>query len=272
MKVAGKYKVKPGRRVRVDAMDPDSTGAFKKKDEAVAETESLIRKLDSFQEKLYAENKRSLLIILQAVDTGGKDGTIRHVMKGINPQGCLVTSFKAPTPEERSHDFLWRIHQHVPARGYIGIFNRSHYEDVLITRVHDQISDREAARRFREINDFEKMLVQGGTTVLKFYLTISRDEQRRRIQDRLDDPRKRWKFNPNDLVERRFWKDYARVYAEAITATNTAHAPWYLIPANHEWYRNYLVARIIVSALKKMNPKFPPAPPGIAPGKIKIPV
>jgi len=263
MKETKKYRVKPGSRVRVDEMDPDDKGRFDKEEDALEETEGLIRELDPLQERLYAEGKRSLLIILQAMDTGGKDGTIRHVIKGINPQGCQVTSFKVPTDEERAHDFLWRVHQHVPARGYIGIFNRSHYEDVLVTRVHDLISTEEAKKRLREINDFEKSLVHNGTTVLKLYLTISKAEQRRRLQARLDDPHKRWKFSPNDLKERQYWDRYLKVYAEAISATSTRHAPWYLIPANHKWYRNYLVAKIIVATLKEMNPQYPPAQKGI---------
>jgi PPK2 family polyphosphate:nucleotide phosphotransferase len=223
------------------------------------------------QERLYAERKRGLLIVLQAVDAGGKDGAIRHVMKGINPQGCRITSFKVPTPEELAHDFLWRVHQHVPARGFIGVFNRSHYEDVLVTRVHELIADSEVQNRFEEINDFERMLVGNGTTILKFYLAISKDEQRRRLQARLDDPRKHWKFSPSDLAERRFWDRYLKAYAEAISATSTKHAPWFVIPANHEWYRNYLVAKIIVATLKKMDPQYPPPPEGIDFRKVKIP-
>jgi PPK2 family polyphosphate:nucleotide phosphotransferase len=267
-----KYRVKPGSRVHSDSVNPDDKGPFDKKDDALEETEHCIQKLDLLQERLYAEGKRGLLIVLQAIDTGGKDGTIRHVMKGINPQGCRVTSFKVPTPKERAHDFLWRVHQHVPAKGFIGVFNRSHYEDVLVTRVHDLISDQEAEKRFQEINDFERILVRNGTTVLKFYLAISKDEQRRRLQARLDDPHKRWKFSQSDLTERRYWDRYPKAYAEAISATSTKHAPWHLIPANHEWYRNYLVAKIIVATLKKMDPQYPPAPEGIDFQKIEIPV
>ncbi|MGD0498399.1 MAG: polyphosphate kinase 2 family protein [Bryobacteraceae bacterium] len=266
-----KYCVKPGRRVRWDDVDPDDKGPFDKEKDALEETEGLIVKLDSLQERLYAEGKRALLIVLQAMDTAGKDGTIRHVMKGINPQGCRVASFKAPTPEERQHDFLWRVHRQVPAKGLIGIFNRSHYEDVLATRVHDLISDREAKRRFGEINDFESMLVKNGTAVLKFYLAISKAEQRRRLQARLDDPHKRWKFSANDVAERWYWDRYQEVYADAISATSAKHAPWYLIPANHKWRRNYLVAKILVATLTEMDPRFPPAPQGIDFHKVKIP-
>ena len=192
-------------------------------------------------------------------------------MRGINPQGCQVASFKVPTPEESSHDFLWRIHRHTPARGYIGIFNRSHYEDVLVTRVHDLISAKEAKQRFREINDFEAMLTNNGTGIVKFYLAISRDEQRQRLQARLDDPQKRWKFNPNDLKERRLWDRYTRAYDEAIAATSTRQAPWYVIPGNHKWYRNYLVAKILVAMLEEMDPQFPPGIAGVDLHKVRIP-
>lgn len=271
MKEWKEYQAKPGHRFHPDDVDSDDRGPFAKKEEAVEETEKSIKELDHLQERLYAEGNRSLLIVLQAIDTGGKDGTIRHVMKGINPQGCRVTSFKEPTPEEMAHDFLWRIHRHVPAKGNVGIFNRSHYEDVLVTRVHDLISDEEAEKRFREINDFEKMLARNGTTVLKFYLAISKEEQKRRLQSRLDDPHKHWKFSLADLKERRYWDRYPKVYSDAISATSTKHAPWYAIPADHKWYRNYLVANVIVATLKEMDPHFPPDSKGIDFHTVKIP-
>jgi PPK2 family polyphosphate:nucleotide phosphotransferase len=260
MQTIKQYRVKPGRRFHWSSVDPDDHGPFGKAEDALADTEACIGSLDPLQERLYAEGKRSLLIILQALDTGGKDGTIRHVMRGINPQGCNVTSFKVPTPDERSHDFLWRVHNQVPAKGLIGIFNRSHYEDVFVTRVHGDISRDDAAKRFKEINDFERMIGQNGTTVIKFFLAISKDEQRRRLQARVDDPQKRWKFSPADVSERRYWDRYPEVCAEAFSATSTKHAPWYVIPANHKWYRNYLVAKIVTGTLKKMNPQFPPSP------------
>jgi PPK2 family polyphosphate:nucleotide phosphotransferase len=252
-----RYALKPAGTLRWKDIDPDDHGDFKNEADAFEKTEAHIQKIDPLQERLYAEGKQSLLIILQAIDTGGKDGTIRHVMRGINPQGCNVTSFKVPTPEERSHDFLWRIHKAVPAKGLIGIFNRSHYEDVLVTCVHGELSTADAKVRFKEINQFEHELVRNGTTVLKFYLAISKDEQRRRLQARVDDPAKRWKFSPADLVERRHWDAYMKAYAKACAATSTPHAPWYVIPANHKWYRNYLVARIVATTLKDMHPKFP---------------
>jgi PPK2 family polyphosphate:nucleotide phosphotransferase len=257
-----KLRVLPG-HLHWHHFDPDDTRPFKDKVEAKPETEKLLEHLDDLQYRLYAENKRALLIILQGMDTAGKDGTIRHVMSGVSPQGCRVTSFKVPTPEERAHDFLWRIHQNVPPAGSIGIFNRSHYEDVLVTRVHGQLSDKETEHRFHRINDFEKLLVKSGTTILKFYLGISKDEQKKRLQKRLNDPQKRWKLSPADLAERKFWHRYQKCYAEAIKATSTKYAPWTLIPANHKWYRNYLVAHMIVRTLKDMDPQYPPAARGL---------
>ncbi|MFI5233553.1 MAG: polyphosphate kinase 2 family protein [Gemmatimonadales bacterium] len=252
-----RYALKPAGSLRWTDVDPGDHGDFKDEAAAHEKTEAHIAKLDLLQERLYAEGKRSLLIVLQALDTGGKDGTIRHVMRGLNPQGCRVTSFKVPTPEERAHDFLWRVHREVPARGLIGIFNRSHYEDVLVTCVHGDVSHNEAKARFREINRFERELAQNGTTILKFYLAISKDEQRRRLQARVDDPLKRWKFSEADLAERRYWDAYMRAYGDACGATSTSYAPWYVIPANHKWYRNYLVAKIVAATLKKMDPRFP---------------
>ncbi|HEY2849423.1 MAG TPA: polyphosphate kinase 2 family protein [Gemmatimonadaceae bacterium] len=249
--------MRPTGSLRWSDIDPDDHGDFKTEADAQAKTEAHIAKLDALQERLYAEGRQSLLIVLQALDTGGKDGTIRHVMRGLNPQGCHVTSFKVPTPEERSHDFLWRVHKEVPARGMIGIFNRSHYEDVLVTRVHGDVSPAEAKDRFRAINRFEQQLAENGTTILKFYLAISKAEQRRRLQARVDDPQKRWKFSTGDVAERRHWDAYMKVYADACAATCTPHAPWYPVPANHKWYRNYLVAKIVAATLKKMHPRFP---------------
>lgn len=265
------YLIKPGHRYHSDDVDPNDKGQFDSPEDAFEETEQLIGKLDPLQERLYSESKQSLLIILQALDTGGKDGTIRHVMRGINPQGCHVASFKVPTPEEASHDFLWRIHRLAPAKGTITIFNRSHYEDVLVTRVHGVISGSEVKRRFREINDFESALAASGTTVVKFYLAISKDEQKRRLQARVDDPHKRWKFSPNDLKERRYWDRYAEAYVEVISETSTKCAPWYVIPGNHKWYRNYLVAKTLVATLEEMDPQYPAASDGVDFSKIRIP-
>lgn len=271
MKVIKQYRIKPGLRFHSDDVDPNDKGQFDSPEDVFEETEKFIGELDSLQERLFSESKQSLLIILQALDTGGKDGTIRHVMRGINPQGCHVASFKVPTPEEASHDFLWRIHRHAPAKGTITIFNRSHYEDVLVTRVHGVISAGEAKRRFREINEFESALAANSTTIVKFYLAISRDEQKRRLQARVDDPHKRWKFSPNDLKERRYWDRYAKTYEEVVSATSTIDAPWYVIPGNHKWYRNYLVAKTLVATLQEMDPQYPAAIEGVDFSKIRIP-
>jgi PPK2 family polyphosphate:nucleotide phosphotransferase len=254
--------------------DPEEVGDFKNKDNAKElaqrELQATVRKLRKYQERLYAEQSQALLVILQAMDTGGKDSTIRHVFSEINPQGCRVFSFKKPTPLELSHHFLWRIFQKVPPRGFIGIFNRSQYEDVLVTRVHHNITDRIAKQRMEEIVDFERSLVNSGTQVVKFFLNISKDEQRRRLQDRLDRPEKHWKFNPADLKERRHWNQYQKYYFAALKATSTPLAPWYVIPGNKKWFRNLIVAKVLHQTLKKMKPRFPKMPKGFNPKKVKI--
>jgi PPK2 family polyphosphate:nucleotide phosphotransferase len=196
--------------------------------------------------------------MLLAIDTGGKDSTVERIFSGLNPQGCNVSSLGAPTPEEQSHDYLWRIHQHVPAKGIIGIFNRSHYEDVTVPRVHRQIDRKTCERRYGHIRDFERMLVETGTTILKFHLRISKDEQAERLRDRLEDPTKHWKFDPSDLAERKRWDDYQQAFEDAIAATTTDHAPWYVVPANRKWYRDAIIARVIVDTLRSMNPQYPP--------------
>ena len=242
--------------------DPGDTGGYKSREEAAERTEHLRQKLSALQERLYAEGRRSILVVLQGLDTSGKDGTIRHVLGGVNPQGCVVTSFKAPTPQEKAHDFLWRVHAACPARGYIGIFNRSHYEDVLITRVHGTITDREADRRLKEIRAFERLLARSGTRILKFFLHISREEQRERLLARVDDPAKRWKFSSQDLEERGYWKAYQAAFEKALPATSTSEAPWFVVPANHKWHRNLVVAGHLVRALEQMDPR-PPTPVGL---------
>ena len=256
------YRIKPEKHVNLHDYKAGDTGDYKKEADAAERTEHLIQKLDVLQERLYAEGRRSVLIVLQGIDTCGKDGTIRHVMRGINPQGCLVTSFKAPTPQEKAHDFLWRAHAACPPRGYISIFNRSHYEDVLITRVHGWITDKEAEHRLRQIHDFEKMLTKNGTRILKFFLHISKDEQKKRLLERMDNPEKRWKFNADDLKERGHWKAYQKAQAEAMAATSTEESPWFVVPANHKWYRNLVVADRVVHALEDMDPR-PPKVQGI---------
>jgi PPK2 family polyphosphate:nucleotide phosphotransferase len=268
------YCVKPGSKLSLKKFDPDDTGEYKKTDDGKAsakgETEKLIAKVSQLQERLYANGARSLLVVLQGMDTSGKDGTIRSVMSGVNPQGCKVVSFKAPSSKELAHDFLWRVHQEVPAKGQIGIFNRSHYEDVLITRVHGWVSEKVTKLRFGQIKEFEELLVENGTAILKFFLHISKAEQKERLEARIADPDKRWKWNSGDLEERKRWDDYMRAFEDVISATNTKHAPWYIVPANRKWYRNLVVADCIVNALEAMKFKTPPAPEGVDFTKLKI--
>jgi PPK2 family polyphosphate:nucleotide phosphotransferase len=228
----------------------------------------LQKELSTLQELLYAQHRHKVLIVLQAMDTAGKDGVIRHVFKGVNPQGVKVAPFKAPTQAELDRDYLWRVHAHVPAKGEIVIFNRSHYEDVLVTRVHGMIDKKTAKKRFGHIRDFEQMLVDEGTTILKFFLHIDKDEQKRRLEARLADKDKNWKFSTADLKERAFWSAYMDVYEDALNATSSKDAPWYVIPANKKWYRNMLVSRILIDALEQLKMKYPPAVDGLAEVKI----
>jgi len=253
-----KYRVKPGHKIKLSDYDPEDKSQFSGgKKEAESRLAELVQKLDELQEVLYAEHKHKLLVVLQALDTGGKDGTIRAVFSGINPQGVHVASFKVPTAEELDHDFLWRVHSQVPGKGELVIFNRSHYEDVLAVRVHKLVPEDVWRQRYTEINNFEQMLAEEGAAILKFYLNLTRDEQKKRLQERLDDPKKRWKFNPADLKERALWDDYTSAYQDAISETSTEWAPWYVIPANHNWYRNLAVASVIVQALEDLKLKYP---------------
>ena len=269
-----KYRVEPDSKLRFDKYDPDDTGKYEKtdkgKDKARTITSELTAKLQSLQERLYANADRSLLIVLQGMDTSGKDGTIKQVMSGVNPQGCHVATFKTPSSNELAHDFLWRVHSQVPAKGHIGIFNRSHYEDVLITRVHKMISDKVETQRLNQIKEFEELLTENGTTILKFFLHISKDEQKERLTARIRDPEKRWKFNEGDLEERKLWTDYMKAFEEVLSATSTASAPWYIVPANHKWYRNLVVADRVVDALEDMKLKCPPAPKDVDFEHLKI--
>jgi len=256
-------QIPSGEKIRLKDFDPDDTGKYEDKDEAKTETEKNIDRLAELQGVLYAEGKHALLIILQAMDAAGKDGTIKQVMSGVNPQGCLVTSFKAPTPLELAHDFLWRVHQHAPPKGYLGIFNRSHYEDVLIVRVHNLAPEKVWRGRYDQINDFERLLADNGVTILKFFLHISKDEQKERLEKRLADKSKNWKFNPGDLKERDLWDEYMEAYEDAINKCNTPWAPWHVVPANKKWYRNLVISERIVEALENLDLKYPPAPEGI---------
>jgi PPK2 family polyphosphate:nucleotide phosphotransferase len=255
MDLAKHCLVRPGSNVRLKKHDPDETFGTKRNDKALDKT--LIR-LRELQHLLYADKRFSLLIVLQGLDAAGKDGTIRHVMSGVNPQGCDVTSFKAPTAEELARDFLWRIHKAVPPKGNIGIFNRSHYEDVLIVRVHELVPKSVWRHRYRQINDFERILTDNGVTILKFFLHISKDEQKKRFEARIQDPSRNWKLSLPDFEERRHWDDYTTAYEDALSKCSTDEAPWYVIPANNKWFRNYLVAELVVEALDNMRLKYPP--------------
>jgi PPK2 family polyphosphate:nucleotide phosphotransferase len=230
--------------------------------------DELATQIAELQEVLYAERKHKILIVLQGMDTSGKDGTVRGVFGKIDPLGVNSISFKAPTDREKAHDFLWRIHQQVPGLGEVVIFNRSHYEDVLVTRVHDWIDDKECERRYAHIRDFEKMLTDTGTTVLKFFLHISSDEQKKRLEDRIAEPNKHWKFDPQDLKERKFWDDYQRQYTRVINETSTDYAPWYVIPADSKTHRNLAIASIVLDKLSELKPAYPPGNPDYA--KLKI--
>jgi len=246
------------RQFRMESVDPDSTPGLKGgKKKAQRDIDNGQAVLFELHERLYAEHKRSLLVVLQGMDTAGKDGTVTHVMRNFNPQGVVITSFKAPTPQERRHGFLWRIRKRLPDPGYIGIFNRSHYEDVLIARVHNLAPRTVIDRRHGQINSFESELVRTGTTVVKFCLDISYAEQRKRLIDRLKDPDKHWKFNEQDIDERGYWDDYMSAYGLAITKCSTEDAPWYVIPANDKLYRNWAVTNILVETLQEMKPDYP---------------
>jgi PPK2 family polyphosphate:nucleotide phosphotransferase len=242
----------------LDRIDPDDTaGGPSSKDEARQDDEAMHERLAQLQELLYAEHEHKLLVVLQGMDTSGKDGTVRHVLRGVNPAGVKVVSFKKPVESELDHDYLWRIHPHVPGKGEMAIFNRSHYEDVLVVRVHGLITPDECKRRYEQINDFERMLAETGTTILKFFLHISKKEQGERLQARLDDPTKHWKFQHGDLDERKLWDDYQRAYRDAVRKTSTTWAPWYVIPANRKWFRDYVIADVIIRTLEKMDMKYP---------------
>lgn len=252
-----RYRVDPGHAFSLRETDPGDTGHYTSKHDAHEDLATLRDRLESLQERLYAEGRQSLLIVLQATDTGGKDGTIKHVFEGVNPQGCRVCSFKQPSAEELAHDFLWRYHMHAPGRGMMTIFNRSQYEDVLVVRVHNLVPREVWEQRYEQINAFERILTQNGTIILKFFLHISKDEQKERFESRLDTPDKRWKFNAEDLQERKLWDEYQAAYEAAIVRCSTEYAPWYVVPANHKWYRNLVVARTIVDTLELMNPQYP---------------
>ena len=257
MNYAKKFKVDPNSKVKLDEIDAGYKGEHENKESANAELEKHVQRLRELQYLMYAENKRSLLIILQALDAAGKDGTINHVLSAMNPQGCRVYGFKTPSPEELAHDYLWRIHQATPRKGYVAVFNRSHYEDVLVVRVHNLVPKEVWSKRYDEINAFEKQLTENGTHILKFYLHIDKDEQLARFKQRLDDPNRHWKISESDYAEREYWHEYQKAYEDAISNCSTKDAPWFIIPSNHKWVRNLAVSQILVDALESLGMKFP---------------
>ncbi|MBN1812544.1 MAG: polyphosphate kinase 2 family protein [Anaerolineae bacterium] len=258
------YRVKPGSKINLSKWDPNGKGTFEgDKKEGKKALLALNDQLEALQEMLYAEHKHKVLIVLQAMDTGGKDGTIRHVFEGVNPQGVRVTSFKVPTQEELDHDYLWRVHKQTPGRGEIVIFNRSHYEDVLVVRVHELVPEEVWSKRYDQINAFERTLAQEGTTILKFFLHIDLEEQKQRLQARLDEPNKRWKFAKGDLKERKLWPKYMQAYEDALSKTSTEWAPWTVVPANRKWYRNLVVATTLIETLEELNMSYPQPEEGL---------
>jgi PPK2 family polyphosphate:nucleotide phosphotransferase len=257
MKHVHRFRVAPGSKVKLKDIDPGVKDHQESHEEAVKEIEQHRKKLRELQELFYADGQRSLLIVLQGMDTAGKDGTINHILGAMNPQGCRVVGFKEPSVEELAHDFLWRIHQVAPPKGKVAIFNRSHYEDVLVVRVHNLVPQAVWSHRYEQINAFEKGLVESNTDILKFYLHISKEEQLRRFKERLDDPAKQWKISEADYKERHFWDDYMAAYEDALSRCSTEHAPWFVIPADHKWFRNLAVAQIVVEHLEGLNMKLP---------------
>jgi len=253
-----KYRIKPGQNVHLKDFDPDDKSGWNRdKESGDAKLVELRMELDHLQEVLYAENKRKILIVLQAMDTAGKDGTIRSVFQGVNPQGVRVASFKVPSIAEQAHDYLWRIHAEAPANGEIMIFNRSHYENLLVVRVHNLAPEEIWQRRFQHINNFERMLADEGTTIIKFFLNIDLKTQKQRLMDRLNDPQKQWKLSTSDLPERKLWPAYTQAYEDVLSKTSTEYAPWYVVPSNHNWYRDLAVASVIVDTLNMLKPEFP---------------
>ena len=253
----GHLRLRPGKRVRLRDHDPGDTLGLPGKARALAALAKNVERIAALQERLYAEHRRALLVVFQALDAGGKDGATRAVFSGVNPQGCRVTSFKAPSSEELAHDYLWRVHNAVPRRGEIGIFNRSHYEDVLVVRVDELVPKKVWQARYEQINAFERHLVSNGTEIVKLYLHISREEQAERFRERLIDPEKRWKFSPDDLEKRKRWDDYVAAYEDALERCTTEEAPWYVVPGDRNWVRNLAVSAIVRHKLEGMDPRFP---------------
>ena len=261
-----RFRVKPGHKLALDDLDTRATPFWDSEDKAgaVVRLAQLNERLETLQELLWAQGTERVLVVLQAMDAGGKDGTIRHVFEGVNPTGVRVASFKRPTERELAHDYLWRVHREVPGNGELTIFNRSHYEDVLVVRVENLVPKKRWQKRYDHIVDFEQMLVDEGTTIVKLFLHISRDEQRERLQARLDEPHKRWKFEAGDLGPREKWDDYQDAFAEALARTSTESAPWFIIPSDRKWYRNIAVSEILIQTLEGLDMRFPEAPEGLA--------
>jgi PPK2 family polyphosphate:nucleotide phosphotransferase len=255
-------RVEPGKKIDLARYDCGQTFG-REKDKAEKELAANLARLTELQERIYAEASHAVLIVLQGIDAAGKDGTIRIIAGAFNPQGTPVTSFKVPTPKEAAHDFLWRVHTAVPGKGEIGIFNRSHYEQVLVVRVHELEPERVWRRHYGEIRDWEKMLTDTGVTILKLFLCIDKEEQRQRFQERVDDPTKRWKFQMGDLDERKLWDKYRAAFEEMLTETSTSYAPWYLVPANRNWLRNVAISEIVADAIEELNPQYPEPEAGI---------
>ena len=257
MKESPEFRVAAGSNVKLNDCDPEFVDKHETKHSALPKVEECQRRMDDLQYRLYADQRRSLLVCLQAPDAGGKDGVVRHVISSMNPQGCRVVSFKQPSPVELAHDFLWRIEQQVPRRGEVVIFNRSHYEDVLIVRVHDLVPKEVWSRRYDQINDFERRLVANGTHILKFFLHISKEEQLKRFKQRLDDPARRWKISEADYTEREYWASYERAYEDLLSKCSTDEAPWFIIPSDHKWFRDLAISQIIVQTLESLGIELP---------------
>lgn len=253
-----KLIVKPGSKIRLKHFDPSYHGKHESHKSALPEIQKNLQKMEQLQYLMYAENKHSLLIVLQGLDAAGKDGVVRHVLSGMNPSGCVASNFKQPTAKELAHDFLWRVHPHVPAKGSVAIFNRSHYEDVLVVRVHGLVPEKVWSKRYDQINDFEKLIVtENNTTILKFFLHISNQEQLARFAKRLDDPTRQWKISESDYKERDYWKDYIAAFEDVLSKTSTEHAPWFIVPSNHKWFRDLSISQIITRAMEEMKMQLP---------------
>jgi PPK2 family polyphosphate:nucleotide phosphotransferase len=259
-----KFLVEPGAKVRLSKIDPSYTGKHESHDKALPEIQAHVERMGKLQYLLYADGRQSLLVVLQGLDAAGKDGVIRHVFSGMNPQGTSVFAFKQPSKEEAAHDFLWRVHKCTPAKGEVAVFNRSHYEDVTVVRVHDLVPESVWSKRYELINDFETVLSRNGTTILKFFLHISPEEQLLRFKQRLDEPSRHWKISESDYSERKLWPQYIEAYEDALAETSTKRAPWYVIPANHKWFRNLAISQIISDTMEEMDLQLPPTRVDIA--------